>query len=102
MSRPYGYDEGYQDGYEAAETNKDAEIAEQIDEMAFQDTARQKLLELTSSQAAEIKRLREDAQALLDALTDRWAVKWDHHCFAANALVEATHDALAKALEVDR
>jgi hypothetical protein len=27
MSRPYGYDEGYQDGYEVAETNKDAEIA---------------------------------------------------------------------------
>jgi hypothetical protein len=43
-----------------------AEIAEQIDEMAFQDTARQKLLELTSSQAAEIKRLREMHQQLMN------------------------------------
>jgi hypothetical protein len=31
MSRPYGYDEGYQDGYEVAETNKDAEIAKALE-----------------------------------------------------------------------
>ena len=46
--------------FKAEVAEQAAEIAEQIDEMAFQDTARQKLLELTSSQAAEIVRLQHE------------------------------------------
>lgn len=48
---------------------------------------------------AELARLRPAAQALLDAQTDRWAAQSDHECFAANAMVVATHDALLKELD---
>ena len=66
--------------------------------VTWQDIARENA-KIVAEQAAEIANLKTLAQALLDAQTDRWAAQDEHHCFTANVLVEAAHDALAKALE---
>jgi flagellar biosynthesis/type III secretory pathway protein FliH len=109
MSRPYGYDEGYWDGYEAGQTEQQHKQQQLREALALEKEALKRVSDYNgrieyqiAEQAAEIENLKTLAQALLDAQTDRWAAQDEHHCFAANVLVEATHDALAKALEVAR